>query len=209
LLLAAIAHAHAHDVQADPLVDRIVAQLEASPSGCTGVAPDQPARLTIERDIAYFTKSVGRREGVHFEVMDCTVDGFVYKGRTIVVSTRLTRLPLPQRFFIFAHEMGHIALHHHAVVSSFVARAVSSTAGEAAARAAVASGLGAISRQNEFDADAYAVTLMREAGLDPEEAARLFDSIGEGLANATHPSPGNRGRAIRALLEKRTQSAFF
>ena len=32
-----------------------------------------------------------------------------------------------------------------------------------------------------------------------EDAARIFDSIGEGSDNGTHPSPGRRARAIRAI----------
>lgn len=141
-------------------------------------------------------------EGVRFEVMDCSVDGFVHKGQTIVLSARLSRLSAAQRFFIVAHELGHLRLAHHAAVSSFVARAVSGAADEMAARAAVTSGLTPISHRNELDADAFAVRLMRDTGLNAEEAARLFDSIGEGQDNATHPSAGRRARAIRALISQ-------
>jgi Zn-dependent protease with chaperone function len=194
LLLAAAAHAH-------PLVDRIVEQLEASPSRCAPMAPDQPQRQAIESDVVRFLKVAPVPAGVDIKVMDCSVDGFVYKGRTIVVSARLTRLTPSQRFFIMAHELGHLKLQHHAAVSSFVAEAVEGSANEADARAAVASGLGEISRRNELDADAYAVRLMQATGHDPEDAARLFDSIGEGPDTATHPSAAHRARAIRALLE--------
>jgi Zn-dependent protease with chaperone function len=193
LLFAAVAHAH-------PLVDRIVEQLEASPSGCAPIAPDHPWRQAVEADVAHFIEVAPVPEGVDIEVMDCVVDGFVHRGHTIVLSARLSRLPPAQRFFIMAHELGHLKLHHHAAISSFVAEAVESAADEAAARAAVASGLGEISRRNELDADAYAVRLMQATGLDPEEAARLFDSIGEGADTATHPSAAHRARAIRALI---------
>jgi Zn-dependent protease with chaperone function len=57
-----------------------------------------------------------------------------------------------------------------------------------------------MSHQAELDADAFAVRLMRETGVDAEQAARLFESIGEGKDNATHPSPGRRARAIRSRL---------
>jgi Zn-dependent protease with chaperone function len=182
------------------LAERIVEQLEASPSGCVAVPATHPRRKTVEADLVRFQRAVPVPPHVRFEVMDCTVDGFVYKGQTVVLSVRLARLTPAQRFFIIAHEMGHIALQHHAVMSSFVARAVDSSADEAAARAAVASGLTAISHRNELEADGYAVRVMREAGLNAEEAARLFDSIGEGQDNATHPSAGRRARAIRAAM---------
>ncbi|HJV63461.1 MAG TPA: M48 family metalloprotease [Albitalea sp.] len=185
---------------ADPLVDRIVEQLEASPSGCSAVAPGNPRRKTMEADIARFETLAPVPQDVQFEVKDCEVDGFVHKGQTIVVSVRLTRLPPSQRFFILAHELGHIQLQHHAAVSSFVAAAVSGAADEAAARAAVASGLSAVSHRNELAADAYAVRLMQQAGYDPLDAARLFDRIGTTQDNATHPSARRRAGAIRALL---------
>lgn len=191
-----IATAAAH---ANPLVERLVDQLEASPSGCAQVSASHPQRRLIESDIAKVTAIGAVPAGVRFEVLDCSVDGFVHKGQTIVISARLSRMSAPQRFFIIAHELGHLKLRHHAAIMSFVAQAVNSSADESAARAAIASGLAAISHQAELDADAFAVRLMRENGLDAEQAARIFDSIGEGSDNGTHPSPGRRARAIRAL----------
>ena len=141
-------------------------------------------------------------------MLDCFVDGFVHKGQTIVVSARLSRLNEAQRFFILAHELGHLHLQHRAAMSSFVARIVSSAPNETRARAEVAAGLAAHSHRAEFDADAFAVQLMLDAGHDPEQAARIFDSIGEGRDNATHPASGKRARAIRALSAKlRTEAA--
>jgi Zn-dependent protease with chaperone function len=192
-LFAASAHAHS-------LVDKIVNQLEASPAACTAVAADQPQRKRVEADLARFLMIASVPPQVRFQVMDCADDGFVYQGSTIVLSTRLSRLNRAQRFFIIAHELGHVALQHHAMTSKFVAKAVRTTRDERAARARVASGLPAMSQQNELDADAFAIRLMREAGEDPNEAARLFESIGEGKDNATHPSPGRRARAIRSML---------
>jgi Zn-dependent protease with chaperone function len=182
------------------LADRIVEQLEASPSGCTAIAAGHARRRLIEADIALVRGVAPVPAGVRFEVMDCGVDGFVHKGQTIVLSARLSRLNPAQRFFIVAHELGHLRLAHHAALSSFVARTVSSAADETTARAAVASGLTPISHRNEFDADGFAVRLMRDSGFDPEEAARLFDGIGEGRDNSTHPAAGRRARAIRALI---------
>lgn len=184
---------------ANPLVERLVDQLEASPSGCAKVAPSHPQRRLIESDIAKFASITTIPPGVRFEVLDCPVDGFVYKGQTVVISARLSRMSAPQRFFIIAHELGHLKLQHHAAIMSFVARAVDTSADESAARAAIASGLAAISHQAELDADAFAVRTMRQAGLDPEQAARIFDSIGEGSDNGTHPSPARRARAIRSM----------
>ena len=188
-------------VHADPLVERIVEQLEASPSGCSPVPRKDPQRRLIESDIRTFRRDAPVPAGITFRVMDCGVDGFVYRGQTIVVSTRLSRLPPSQRFFILAHELGHLALQHHAAISSFVAEAVGSTPDEPSARALIASGLATVSHRAELEADAWAARLMRTTGRDPDDAAKLFDSLGEGADNATHPSAGARARAIRALRQ--------
>lgn len=137
--------------------------------------------------------------GVRFDVLDCRADGFVHRGERIVISARLAQRPKAQRFFIMAHELGHLSLRHHAAMARFVADAVGRTADESAAGAVIDAGLTPLSRQAEFDADAYAAKLMRDSGLDPEDAARLFDGIGPGQDNRTHPSPARRARAIRAL----------
>jgi Zn-dependent protease with chaperone function len=186
--------------QAHSLVDEIVNQLEASPASCTGVADDQPQRQLVEADLARFLMTAQVPAHVRFKVMDCADDGFVHQGTTVVLSTRLSRLTRDQRFFIIAHELGHVTLQHHAATSKFVAKAVRSARDERAARARVSAGLPAMSQQNELDADAFAIRLMREAGRDPDEAARLFESIGEGRDNLTHPAPGRRARAIRSML---------
>ena len=159
---------------------------------------DNPQRQTIEADIARFSAVAPVPGDVRFQVLDCADDGFVYQGKTIVASTRLARLAEPQRFFILAHELGHVQLQHHAATNKFVAQVVEAAPDERSARARIASRLAAHSHQAELDADAYAVRVMRAAGIDPEYAAQLFDSIGEGKDNATHPSAGRRARAIRA-----------
>jgi Zn-dependent protease with chaperone function len=184
---------------ASPLVERIVDELENSPVRCAKVAAEHPQRRLIEADIARFTQTVAVPPELGFEVLDCASDGFVHRGRTIVLSTRLSRLSVPQRFFIIAHELGHYRLQHRAAMSSFVSQAVGSSRDEASARAAVATGLSGVSHMAELDADAFAVKTMAASGHDPEHAARLFDSLGEGKDNTTHPSSGRRARAIRAL----------
>ena len=183
-------------------MDKLVSQIEASPAGCTAVAPRQPQRQLIEADVARFAKTVGVPADVRIEVMDCEADGFVYQGRTVVLSTRLTRMNPAQRFFIIAHEMGHVQRGHHGAMRSFVAGIVDRNPEETRARRQLASSLSEISHQHEFDADAYAVQAMQTAGIDPEQAAAIFDSIGRDADNATHPSAKRRAQAIRALARR-------
>lgn len=191
----------------NPLVDKLVAQIEASPAGCTAVPARDAQRQLIEGDVARFRAAVEVPADVRFQVMDCEADGFVYQGRTIVLSTRLSRMNPAQRFFIVAHEMGHVALGHHGAMRSFVARIVDTQPDEGRARAQIASALATISHEHEFEADAFAVRSMQAAGVEPEQAALIFDSIRDDRDNATHPSARRRAAAIRSEARAPSLSA--
>lgn len=195
--------------QAGTLIDKLLGQIEASPAGCTTLPSTNPGRRLIEADVANFERTVKVPASTHFEVMDCEADGFVYRGQTIMLSARLARLSEPQRFFIIAHELGHVVLQHHGEMRSFVANVVGDEADEQRALARVQSKLTAISHQHELDADAFAVRTMLATGHDPEQAARLFDSIGGDKDNATHPSARRRAEAIRrtAAVEAKVKRA--
>ena len=190
------AHTGAHT---QPLAERILGQFEASPVGCAAVSADHPQRQVIEADIARFVEVAQVPDEVRFEVRNCVQDGFVFRGNTIVISSRLAARPAAQRFFIIAHEFGHLQLKHHGAVHSFVARLVTGAADEGSARALVASHLTSLSHRHEFEADAFAAQVMREAGHDPAQAARLFEDIGSNRDTTTHPSAMRRARAIRSL----------
>lgn len=194
--LTLAAHTGAHS---EPLADKILGQFEASPMGCAAVSAEHPQRQVIETDIARFVQVAQVPDDVRFEVRDCLQDGFVFRGNTIVISSRLAARPAAQRFFIIAHEFGHLRLKHHGAVHSFVARLVNGAADEGSARALVASHITTLSHHHELEADAFAVQLMHDAGHDPEQAARLFEGIGSERDTSTHPSAMRRARAIRAM----------
>jgi Zn-dependent protease with chaperone function len=186
-------------VQANPLVDKLIDSIEASPAGCKAVPSSHTQRQVMEADVARFRQRVPGAAKVGFQVLDCEADGFVYQGQTIVLSTRLARLNPQQRFFIIAHELGHLSLGHHGAMRSFVASIVDQQGDEAKARAQLVSSLSAISHRHELNADAFAVRTMLAAGQDPEQAARIFDSIADDRDNNTHPSARRRAAAIRSL----------
>lgn len=193
LLLAGAANAN-------PLVERVVGEIEASPAGCAVPAASNPNRRQIEALVAEVEQKVrGIPAGTSFQVMDCDADGFVYRGQTVVLSDRLVRLNAAQRFFIAAHELGHVELGHHGDMQRFVAKLVGDEADEASALALVQAHYSGISREHEYAADAFAVRAMLAGGYDPEQAARLFDSIDDEQGNATHPSAQDRARAIRRV----------
>ena len=206
LAFACAAHAHANESLVDTLVDR----LEGSLSSCSPVDASQAQRAVIEADIAQFIQAVPAAATARFEVHDCPLmDGFVLKGQTIVLSSRLARLPYGQRFFIMAHEYGHYRLQHRNRLSGFVSSITAGRGDASAAQAALeqnAAGVTAMSYRAEFEADAFAVLTMDTAGIDPEDGARLFDSLGRGRDNATHPAFHRRASAIRTLHARLQQS---
>jgi Zn-dependent protease with chaperone function len=162
-------------------------------AGCSAVSPENAQRQQIEADIADFVQAVPAAAEVRFEVQDCVMDGQLYNGKTIVLSARLSRLPRPQRFFIVAHEYGHHQLDHQTVMGGLLAR----IAGHRHEKATGAPGVAELAHRTEFEADAFAVRLMHQHGMDPEDAAQLFDSLGTGKDNATHPAFSRRALAIR------------
>jgi Zn-dependent protease with chaperone function len=201
LLLAGAAHAN-------PLVEKLVGEIEASPSACTEPAATNPNRRQIETLVGEVERKVrGIPAGTRFQVMDCDADGFVYRGRTVVLSDRLVRLNPAQRFFIAAHELGHVELDHHADMQRFVAQLVRGDVDESSALALVQANYSGISREHEVEADAFAVRAMLQGGYDPEQAARLFDSIDDDQGNATHPSAVARAQAIRRVAAALRQQA--
>lgn len=76
------------------------------------------------------------------------------------------------------------------MLASILARQSAAAPGSAAKRA----------HRLEFEADAVAVRMMRANGVAPQEAVRLFDSLGAGEDSSTHPAPARRAKAIRQLL---------
>lgn len=161
--------------------------------GCCAVPADHPELLAVERDIAAFLGGV-KAGSVRFEVQDCPMDGQVADDRTIILSVGLARLSPSQRYFIMAHEFGHLSLGHQApsgnVLASMLDRRSTGAAGATAERA----------HRLEFEADAFAVRMMRANGVDPQEAVRMFDTLGAGEDSSTHPAFARRAKALRELL---------
>lgn len=163
-------------------------------TGCRPISPDHPDRLVIEADVVAFVNTVGASGAARFEVQDCPTDGLLYDGATIILSASLARLPSPQRFFIIAHEFGHHRLGHEAQLGGVLANNLSQRS------LPMPRGTAELAHRIEFEADAYAVRMMHAYGLDPEDAARLFDSLGAGEDNTTHPAFARRAQAIRQVI---------
>lgn len=202
--LAALAALTAPVAQADPaLAQRVVSRFEATAAGCTDARPGTPETLAMATAIDRFRRAVPEADAVPIELRECYWDGLVLAGERIVVSTRLARATPAQRFFVIAHEFGHVAARHH---DGFVQRTLALLA-DGGGEPAVLPALAPLSRRHEFEADAFAAVLMRRSGLAPEEAARFLEAADRGQpasAGDTHPTPGARAAALRAQAAART-----
>lgn len=189
---------------AAPVVARLVAAFEATPERCTvPPAGDADAR-TMAAEIERFRARVPAAAGVPVDLRECFWDGMVVRGERIVVSSRLARATPAQRFFVIAHELGHLVGQHHARLAGLAAELLRRVPDEAAAALALARDEGPpLSRRHESEADAFAVQLMLQVGEDPEEAARFLEAAQRGAASTaatgTHPAPAARAAAIRAM----------
>ncbi len=161
--------------------------------GCTSISKNDLNRHLIESDVAGFIRKVPESASVRFEVQNCFDDGILIEGKTIVLSSRLSRLSHQMRFFIIAHEYGHYALLHEAKISSLEARN-----GFHRRDANFPPALSKLSYQNEFEADAFAVRIMHTHGMNAEVVAIWFENL-KREGTTTHPAFRERAEAIRAV----------
>ena len=144
--------------------------------------------------------------------------GFIFLTRSL---TELCDRDRDELAFVIAHEMAHV-IRRHAITRVLRQTAYSAASVLTPGRGAIAPWLRkvgldwlerAYSREQEFEADALGVLLVRAAGYDPDGASRLLDRIGrldgataDGVAStlgaylSTHPPVEDRIRRIRERL---------
>lgn len=189
-------------IAAAPVVARLLASFEAASDRCTTPVAGDPDARAMAAEIERFRSLVPAAAEVPIDLRECFWDGMVVRGERIVVSTRLARATPSQRFFVIAHELGHLVGQHHGRLGALAADLLRRLPDEAAAARALVRDEGPpLSRRNENEADAFAVRLMLDVGEDPEQAARFLDAAQRGTASTggTHPAPSARATAIRTL----------
>jgi Zn-dependent protease with chaperone function len=151
-------------------------------------------------------KKVLDNAGVDVQVDLLVVRGPVWaetlNGRTIVVHEALGDRSEGERLFVLAHELGHVVQGHWREVGALYLEHVP---GEVVQEAtdAVAGTLGraasAQSHRHEFDADAFALRLIRRLGFDVDAAISVFQFAHAQMDTATHPGTRKRVAHLRLL----------
>lgn len=149
-----------------------------------------------------------------------TPGGEIYVTRGLFQEFQSGRIT-PQEFTsVVAHELGHLALGHtrrrmldvsaaqaaHVVLGGLLSRFIPYF-GWLIARWITSAFVATLSRQDEFEADAYATALMVKSGLGAEPQARMLEKLDRlspaGMAGgrvgwlASHPPSDERAAAIR------------
>lgn len=159
------------------------------------------------------------------------VNAFALPGGPMFIFTGLLKAAEneAQLAGVMAHEMSHVILRHgtheasKAKSVSLLARLASAAAGGSTSAAGQLAGLGLglgansfilhFSREAESEADALGSHLMAEAGYNPIELARFFETLAsvspqDSQFFSDHPSPGNRERAIEAEIRGLPQREY-
>ncbi|MGF1501142.1 MAG: M48 family metalloprotease [Paracoccaceae bacterium] len=150
-----------------------------------------------------------------------TPKGEIYVTRGLVREVQAGRISGPEFASVVAHELGHLALGHtqrrmatvagaqiaQIVVGSILARLIPFV-GAWLAQMMAGAFVASLSRQDEFQADAYGTALMIRSGLGAEPQARMLEKLEELMPElarmkgttawlASHPPVADRAHAIR------------
>ena len=116
-------------------------------------------------------------------------NAFALPGNLMVMTDELVKLSKNDQevLGVLAHELGHLQ-HRHAMrgllESSAVALLIAAITGDVASTASLAASAPVLllqnkfSRENETEADIYAISMMRKAGIDPKYFATLLEKLG-------------------------------
>ena len=188
-----------------------------------------------------FVKSIGRRLAAApsagdypYEftlVNDPSINAFALPGGPIFVHSGLIRAAdnEAQVAGVLAHEIAHVALRHgtnqasKASILQIPAAAAGILLGDGSATSQIAqigAGLGLnllmlkYSRGAETQADALGAKILHEAGYNPIEMARFFETLEKESGGggpqflASHPNPGNRVKAVEAEVRTFPQKQY-
>jgi len=141
------------------------------------------------------------------EVELCMIEGPILAetlhGHIVVANESLGDLPEGERLFVLAHELGHVVGGHWLQMSQVYRRWIP---GEVTPEQTdpVATRLGReaslLAHRQEFDADAFAVQLLRQVGRSSDDAYAAFLHLGMQQDTATHPGTRKRVASLRAAL---------
>lgn len=180
---------------------------------------DDAVRLPLQKMVDDLSK-YSLLPNVKFHVLVCDTDipnaVALPGGRMIVFRGLIDLVETPEELLaVLAHEMSHVTLRHHlkSIAGSIgVVVAIEILVGDVGGLVALATealrtaALMGNSREHEHEADLEGVRMLHEAGIDPEHAVRMLESLPDAhVPDAlawlkSHPDIDERVQAIRDLV---------
>lgn len=198
LVLPLVGPARAEDI-VDVLRRSQQLRLESQPPA----DPASPRAETVRRTFAALVAAEPGLPPVDLHVIRGPVLAETVHGHIVLANESLAGLSEGERFFVLAHELGHVMQHHWLQMALVYQKWIP---GEVTAEHtdAVADRLGrdasVLAHRQEFEADAFALQLLRRTGQDPSVAFSAFMHLGMTQDTATHPGTRKRVASLRASL---------
>lgn len=173
-------------------------RLEAMPPAGEG-----PKVQAIRRSFEQLRRALPGEVSAELRVVSAGTVAETLHGRIVVAHESLADLPEGARLFVLAHELGHVASHHWqqmgAVYRHWIPGEVKPETTDPVA-APLGREASATSHRQEYEADAYALQVLRRLGRSPQDAFTAFVQQGMLQDTATHPGTRKRMASLRAAL---------
>ena len=177
-------------------------QMQLDALSDAAVAADHPAAQVVQRSFDQVSIAMGMTQPVRLVVVRGPLLAVCLMGRVVAANVSLADLSESERRFVLAHELGHIAHGHWSQLGELYKRHIP---GEVVKEHtdAIAGVLGReasqLSHEQEYEADAFALRLLRRMG-DPDDTPLvLFQHLPMVKATATHPGTHQRVAHLRTL----------
>lgn len=203
LVMTLMALAGAGPARALDIVDVLRAsqqkRLESLPPAADGARADA-VRHSFERLRAGLPPGTA----VDLRVITGPVVAETLHGHIVVANVSLADLDEGERLFVLAHELGHVVAAHWLqmgrVYTRWVPGDVTPERTDPVA-GALAREAGALAHRQEFEADAFALGMLRALGRPAHHAWSAFRRLGAVPDSASHPATRRRVAALRAAAE--------
>jgi Zn-dependent protease with chaperone function len=159
-----------------------------------------PSAVKIRASFQTVLRSAGQVPPLELKVVTGAPLAETLQGHVIVVDESLAEAREADRQFVLAHELGHVVLKHwpqmrnlyQAYIPGEVVRShTDSVAGP------LGSDASKLAYKQEFEADLFAMRMLRSMGHPPEEACQALMQQGVQGDTATHPGTMKRVTSLR------------
>lgn len=164
---------------------------------------DDPRAVVIQATFERVHNMVRTPADVRLIVVEGPLLAMCLMGRVVAANVSIAHLSEAERTFILAHELGHVALGHWAQLGELYQHHIPGDVVQEKTdpvAAALGRDASAMAHQHEFEADAFAMRLLRRLGEPDDTPTVLFlEHLPLVRPTATHPGTHQRLAHMREL----------